>query len=263
MKTRLPVIAHQAAPEPIEPAGPLERPDVMSLDDLDRLTRRQICGAAATGLVAMMLPSCVGGSIVDEPAFPGRPNEGTSRNPAGSGGPGSADPGPAVAASSRPDAGAPDTAGAELVGDPRPPSSESLDSRPATATPGPRLDGGGADAGTIAACGGTSSTSMPPSAFALDTATFFARQRLFLCRDPGGLYAVTAVCTHNGCIVGFSGAGAGFRCPCHGSRFDFTGTVTNGPANSPLRHFLVCVGADGAVRVDTSEVVNPSVRLLV
>jgi Rieske Fe-S protein len=50
--------------------------------------------------------------------------------------------------------------------------------------------------------------------------------------------ALTAVCTHQGCIItGFSGGT--YTCPCHGSQFSTSGQVTKGPASSPLRSFAV------------------------
>lgn len=54
-------------------------------------------------------------------------------------------------------------------------------------------------------------------------------------RDHDGrLHAVSAVCTHLGCIVGFNDAETTWDCPCHGSRFDIDGNVLEGPATSPL-----------------------------
>jgi glycine/D-amino acid oxidase-like deaminating enzyme/nitrite reductase/ring-hydroxylating ferredoxin subunit len=54
-------------------------------------------------------------------------------------------------------------------------------------------------------------------------------------RDDGGtLHAVSARCTHLGCIVHFNDAEAAWECPCHGSRFDVDGSVIEGPANKPL-----------------------------
>jgi cytochrome b6-f complex iron-sulfur subunit len=95
----------------------------------------------------------------------------------------------------------------------------------------------------------------------MNTATYFSAQRVFVCRDRGGLYALTSVCTHAGCSVRFEGSGDGFRCPCHGSGFDFGGAVTNGPANSPLRHFEVCIDGDGNLTFDPRQTVNRAVRL--
>ncbi|HMU43494.1 MAG TPA: Rieske (2Fe-2S) protein [Ignavibacteriaceae bacterium] len=50
--------------------------------------------------------------------------------------------------------------------------------------------------------------------------------------------ALTAVCTHQGCIVDlFSAEENNFGCPCHGSRFNLNGGVVQGPADSPLQSF--------------------------
>jgi len=47
-------------------------------------------------------------------------------------------------------------------------------------------------------------------------------------------HAFTAVCTHQGCIVGTVSGGT-INCPCHGSKFSIAnGSVVNGPASSPL-----------------------------
>jgi Rieske Fe-S protein len=54
-------------------------------------------------------------------------------------------------------------------------------------------------------------------------------------RDEHGLlHAVSAVCTHLGCLVAFNNGEKTWDCPCHGSRFDKDGAVLNGPAVLPL-----------------------------
>lgn len=42
------------------------------------------------------------------------------------------------------------------------------------------------------------------------------------------------VCTHLGCILKYNREEQSFECPCHGSRFDFKGSVIDGPAMMDL-----------------------------
>ena len=56
--------------------------------------------------------------------------------------------------------------------------------------------------------------------------------------------AFSAICTHQGCTVA-PGDGE-LDCPCHGSRYDLTGAVINGPAPEPLTPYQVHV-KDGFV----------------
>ena len=52
--------------------------------------------------------------------------------------------------------------------------------------------------------------------------------------ESGALHAVSARCTHLGCLVRFNDAETAWECPCHGSRFAVDGSVLQGPANRPL-----------------------------
>ena len=61
-------------------------------------------------------------------------------------------------------------------------------------------------------------------------------------RDKDGVYAISTVCTHLGCIV--APTASGFSCPCHGSRFDRSGEVLRGPAPKALG-WLSLSTADG------------------
>jgi thiosulfate dehydrogenase [quinone] large subunit len=76
--------------------------------------------------------------------------------------------------------------------------------------------------------------------------------------DPGVLVALgggkfaayDALCTHEGCRVGYDSLSGTIVCPCHGAQFDPAdhGAVLGGPAPSPLVEFPLIVNAqDGTI----------------
>lgn len=73
-----------------------------------------------------------------------------------------------------------------------------------------------------------------------------------LFRDGEGVYAISLICTHLGCIV--RPMADGFECPCHGSRFAADGSVTRGPAPKGLIWHQVAVRGGECV-VDESATV--------
>ena len=52
--------------------------------------------------------------------------------------------------------------------------------------------------------------------------------------EQGRVHAVSAACSHMGCIVGWNETDRTWDCPCHGSRFELGGAVIHGPATTPL-----------------------------
>jgi cytochrome b6-f complex iron-sulfur subunit len=92
-----------------------------------------------------------------------------------------------------------------------------------------------------------------PGAFAPGTAKYFEEGRFFVFGDERGIWAVSAVCTHLGCVVRQDNDG--FICPCHGSRFDSAGAVTHGPAPKGLPWLAVESQPDGRLVVDAAQTV--------
>jgi len=65
--------------------------------------------------------------------------------------------------------------------------------------------------------------------------------KIGVARVGGSLYAFSAVCTHQGCLVNEVTDGK-IVCPCHGSMFSIAdGSVLGGPAPKPLPEANVTV----------------------
>ena len=77
-------------------------------------------------------------------------------------------------------------------------------------------------------------------------------------RDAAGVYAISTVCTHLGCIV--TPTPGGFDCPCHGSKFGPDGAVLRGPAPKGLPWLAVRAAGGGAVIVDEGKQVPPGTK---
>jgi len=102
--------------------------------------------------------------------------------------------------------------------------------------------------------------------------TFFKDAKTFVCKHSSEgktkVHAVSAVCTHLGCIVQHTESeesksgtkkesAVGFSCACHGSQFTIDGDVIRGPAPEPLPWYAVSISPDdGQLIVDTSRVVE-------
>jgi len=72
------------------------------------------------------------------------------------------------------------------------------------------------------------------------------KEPVMIFRDNGEAFrAVSRVCTHRGCTVDWSPDSATFVCPCHGSVYDGTGTVSRGPARRNLPTLNAILDRDG------------------
>lgn len=76
--------------------------------------------------------------------------------------------------------------------------------------------------------------------------------------DQEGIYAISAVCTHLGCIV--NREENGFVCPCHGSRYSIDGRVEQGAASRDLPWYKISMLPSGQLEVDKKSLVKPGVK---
>ncbi len=72
---------------------------------------------------------------------------------------------------------------------------------------------------------------------------------LLVVRTPdGGVAALSATCTHQGCPLGYEAPDV--VCPCHQSRFALDGAVLKAPATAPLRTVAATLDDGGRVILD-------------
>ena len=102
----------------------------------------------------------------------------------------------------------------------------------------------------------------PASALQAGTLRALQGQGVAIGRDSAGIYAMTLICTHEGCDISTDGsvAASGIECFCHGARFDAQGNVTSGPARGSLVHFAVTKSAAGDLLIHTDQPVSASAR---
>ncbi|MEO1094147.1 MAG: ubiquinol-cytochrome c reductase iron-sulfur subunit [Cyanobacteria bacterium J06638_28] len=72
----------------------------------------------------------------------------------------------------------------------------------------------------------------------------FQGEQVIVVRNAGDVIALNSLCTHQGCSVDWDGDAEALACPCHGSKFSPDGTVTEGPAASPLGVFEAKIEED-------------------
>ena len=73
---------------------------------------------------------------------------------------------------------------------------------------------------------------------------FRGRSAVLLQNSPGEFIALSAVCTHLGCIVQWQPGKDQFLCPCHGGLYSADGRVLAGPPPRPLEQLAVTVQDD-------------------
>lgn len=73
----------------------------------------------------------------------------------------------------------------------------------------------------------------------------------YLFRTKAGVFAYSAICSHQGCTVAYSASSKKLQCGCHGAKFDpFNGAVaTEGPAETPLAKVKVAISGGWVTEV--------------
>jgi cytochrome b6-f complex iron-sulfur subunit len=91
-----------------------------------------------------------------------------------------------------------------------------------------------------------------PERYTVGSVTLDPRFGIFVVRAPEGFYALSAVCTHLGCLTIWKVDASVIACPCHGSTFRRDGTTIAGPAPAPLPWLKMWLSDDGYLIVDRS-----------
>lgn len=65
---------------------------------------------------------------------------------------------------------------------------------------------------------------------------------------PDKLVALSAVCPHLGCTIGWDGGAGNFLCPCHDSRFSVSGDRLTGPSERGMDELPLAV-VDGRLQL--------------
>ncbi|MGO9863696.1 MAG: ubiquinol-cytochrome c reductase iron-sulfur subunit [Terriglobales bacterium] len=96
-----------------------------------------------------------------------------------------------------------------------------------------------------------------PEDYALDSVTLDANTGIYVVRTQEGFFALSAVCTHLGCLTAWKPELGIIACPCHGSKFNRDGVKIAGPAPRPLPWLQTSISDEGDLLVDRSKQIDP------
>ena len=96
-----------------------------------------------------------------------------------------------------------------------------------------------------------------PESFAINSVTMDVNSGIYIVRAEEGFFALSAVCTHLGCLTAWNQDLGIIACPCHGSKFTRTGVKIEGPAPKPLPWLKTSVSDEGDLMVDRSSDIPP------
>jgi cytochrome b6-f complex iron-sulfur subunit len=101
-----------------------------------------------------------------------------------------------------------------------------------------------------------------PADIAPGTVLVLLEQKAYVVRTNDGVFALSATCTHLGCLTQYEREQHRIFCPCHGSRYDANGRVTNGPAPKPLPRLALAIER-GELILDVGQTVGDEFLLKV
>ncbi len=96
-----------------------------------------------------------------------------------------------------------------------------------------------------------------PESYPLDSVTLDVNSAIYLVHANEGFFALSAICTHLGCMTAWKPELGIIACPCHGSKFTREGQKIAGPAPRPLPWLRTWVSDDGDLMVDRSTDIRP------
>jgi cytochrome b6-f complex iron-sulfur subunit len=102
-----------------------------------------------------------------------------------------------------------------------------------------------------------------PDNYAVNSVTLDVNSGIYLIRAQEGFFALSAVCTHLGCITAWKPELGIIACPCHGSKFSVfdpkktPGEKIEGPAPKALPWLLTSLSDEGDLMVDRSKQIDP------
>ena len=96
-----------------------------------------------------------------------------------------------------------------------------------------------------------------PEGYPEDSVILDVNSAIYLVHTKEGFFALSAICTHLGCMTAWKPELGIIACPCHGSKFTREGQKTEGPAPRPLPWLRTWVSDDGDLMVDRSTDISP------
>lgn len=91
-----------------------------------------------------------------------------------------------------------------------------------------------------------------PDRYLADSVTLDPETAIYVVHEPEGFLALSATCTHLGCLTVWKPELGIIACPCHGSKFTREGVKTAGPAPRPLPWLRMWLSDEGDLMVDRS-----------